>query len=132
VYATNSVSSQELATAMKMNRTHPQFKYLLGAAVAYGIVNAEGPTTKRTYSLAETGRKIVAETAPGESQEGKVKAVLTPTVLSKFFTDYNGSPIPPTEEHFANVLENRYDIPRDRTTEANRNHQGQRTTRRNS
>ena len=47
-----------------------------------------------------------------------MKAVLTPTVLSKFFTDYNGSPIPPTEEHFANVLEDRLKVPRDRTKEA--------------
>ena len=118
VYATNSVSAQELATAMKLNRTHPQFKYLLSAAVAYGIVNADGASQNRTYSLAETGRKIVAENAPGEAAEGKVKAVLTPTVMSKFFTDYNGHAIPPTDEHFANVLENRFHVPRDRTAEA--------------
>lgn len=38
---------------------------------------------------------LIAENLPGEAQEAKVKAVLTPTVLSKFFTDYNGHPIPP-------------------------------------
>jgi hypothetical protein len=118
VYATKAVSLQELATAMKMNRTHPNFKYLVRAAVAYGIVNAEGPTTSRTFSLAETGRKIVAENDPGEADEGKIKAALTPTVFSKFFTDYNGHAIPPTDEHFANVLENRFAVPRERTAEA--------------
>ena len=47
-----------------------------------------------------------------------MKAVLTPTVFSKFFTDYNGHPVPPTKEHFANVLEDRIKVPRDRTEEA--------------
>lgn len=70
VYATKSVSVHELATAMNMNRNHPNFKYLVSAAVAYGIVNAEGKTTGRTFSLAETGRKIVAE-RPGRSRRGK-------------------------------------------------------------
>lgn len=53
-----------------------------------------------------------------EEISAKVKAVLTPTVLSKFFTDYNGHPIPPTPEHFANVLEDRFNVPRARTKEA--------------
>lgn len=118
VYAAKSVSASELATAMKMNKTHPQFKYLLAGAISYGIVNAEGTTQNRTYSLAETGRKIVAENIPGEAKEAKAKAVLTPTVLSKFFTDYNGHPVPPTSEHFANVLEDQFGVPRDRTAEA--------------
>ena len=48
---------------------------------------------------------MVAENIPGEAQEAEVKAVLAPTVLSKFYTDYKGHPIPPTEEHFVNVLE---------------------------
>jgi len=82
------------------------------------VNSEEGPNQSRRYSLAETGRKIVAENIPGEAQEARVKAVLTPTVLSKFFTDYNGNPIPPTDEHFANVLEDRFSIPRDRTKEA--------------
>ena len=118
VYAAKSVSVEELAKAMELSRNNADFKYALWSAVAYGIVNAEGPKTNRTYSLAETGRKIVAENIPGEAQEAKVKAVLTPTVLSKFFTDYNGHPVPPTNEHFANVLEDQFGVPRDRTTEA--------------
>lgn len=46
-----------------------------------------------------------------------MKAVLTPTVLSKFFTDYNGNPIPPTDAHFSNVLEDRFGVPRNRIKE---------------
>jgi hypothetical protein len=118
VYAGKAASFEELATAMGLSKTNNNFKYAVWSAVAYGIVNAEGPKQERRYLLAENGRKIVAENFPGEAQEAKVKAVLTPTVLSKFFTDYNGHPVPPTDEHFANVLENRLRIPRERTKEA--------------
>ena len=118
VYAAKSVSIDELATAMNTKRTTDSFRYRLWSAVAYGVVTSEGAFQKRSYSLAEIGRKIVAENIAGEAQEAKVKAVLTPTVLSKFFTDYNGHPIPPTTEHFANVLEDQFGVPRDRTTEA--------------
>jgi hypothetical protein len=104
---------------MKVTVNNKDFKYAVWSAAAYGIVNAEGSANQnRTYSLAENGRKIIAENYPGEAQEAKVKAILTPTVLSKFYTDYNGHPIPPTQEHFANVLENRFQVPRERTAEA--------------
>lgn len=118
VYATASVSFDELAKAMELSRNNPNFKYAVWSAVSYGIVNAEGKSQNRRYTLAETGRKIVAENIPGEAQEAKVKAVLTPTVFSRFFTDYNGHQIPPTNEHFANVLEDRFKVPRERTAEA--------------
>lgn len=118
VFAGKSVTLRELAKSMGLAPTNNEFKYAVWSAAAYGIVNAEGPKTNRTYSLAELGRKIVAENYPGEAQEAKVKAVLTPTILSKFFADYNGNPIPPTDEHFANVLEDKFHIPRERTAEA--------------
>ena len=118
VFAGKPASADELAKAMGTTRNVADFKYAVWSAVSYGIVNAEGPNQNRRYSLAETGRRIVAENIPGEAQEAKVKAVLTPTVLSKFFTEYNGNPVPPTDEHFANVLEDRFNVPRDRTKEA--------------
>jgi hypothetical protein len=120
VYANNTVSFEELAEASGLSAKNPNFKYTVWAAQSYGIINAEREEggRKNRYSLAETGRKIVAENVPGEAQEAKVKAVLTPTVMSKFFTDYNGAAIPPTPEHFANVLLNKLKIPRERTNEA--------------
>ena len=71
-------------------------------------------------SLAETGRKIVAPTYDNEDAEGRLKAILTPTLLTKFDSDYNGHPIP-SEIHFPNVLENRFEVPRDRVLEASQN-----------
>lgn len=115
VFAGKSATLTELAKNMGKSPTSDDFRYAVWAAGAYGLVNSEG---NKTYALAELGRKIVAENYPGEGQEAKVKAVVTPTVLSKFFTDYNGNPIPPTDEHFANVLEDKFHVPRDRTAEA--------------
>ncbi len=74
-------------------------------------------TDKNTYTLAETGRKILAPTYEGEKEEGIKKALFTPSVLSRFYTDYNGSPLP-TDDLFPNVLETRYGVPRNRTAEA--------------
>ncbi len=70
----------------------------------------------QTISLSETGRKIVSPTYDNEDKEGKIKALLTPSVLSKFFTDYNGHSIP-AEIHFPNVLESKFNVPLDRVHE---------------
>src|SRR5205085_8276942 len=70
-----------------------------------------------TYSLGEIGRKILAPTYEGEKEEGIKKALFTPSVLSRFYTDYNGSSLP-NDDLLSNVLETRYGIPRDRTKEA--------------
>ncbi len=114
IYAGKSASRNELASALGSAPNSPKTHYLLRSAVAYGIVNDEG---KNKYSLAEPGRKIIAPTYEGEDKEALVKAVMTPATLSKFYSDYNGHPIP-AAQHLANLLETRYSIPRERTSEA--------------
>lgn len=113
-YASKSASSDELASALDMSVGGATFKYTLWASVAYGLVNRN---EEGLYSLTETGRKLCAPNYDGEDLEGRVKAVLTPAVLSRFYTDYNGHPLP-SDALFSNVLENRYGIPRDRVNEA--------------
>ena len=49
--------------------------------------------------------------------KGKLKAILTPTLLAKFYTQYNGSSLP-EGDIFLNVLEHRLEIPRSRAEEA--------------
>ena len=88
-------------------------KYYLWSAVAYNIVEK----IDEQYSLSEIGRKILAPTATGEDREAKVQAVMTPVILSRFFTDYNGNPFP-SEEHLGNILERKYGVPRERIDEA--------------
>jgi hypothetical protein len=112
-YAGKAASWPELASALGVSENNPANRYPLWTAVAYGILRREDTQ----YSLAETGRKILAPNYSGEREEGILKAILTPSVLSRFYQDYNGSPLP-SDEHFLNVLENRYGVPRDRTVEA--------------
>jgi hypothetical protein len=105
-------SWEEIASAMNIG-ANPQNKYYLWSAVAYGIVEK----VDDKYSLSEIGRKILAPTSPNEDREAMVQAVLTPVILSRFFTDYNGSPFP-SEEHLGNILERKYGVPRERLREA--------------
>jgi hypothetical protein len=114
IYAGKSASRDELASAIGSAVNTPKTHYLLSSAVAYGIVIDEGDNK---YALSELGRKIVAPTYEGEDQEALVKAIMTPATLSKFYSDYNGHPIP-AQQHLANLLETRYSIPRERTAEA--------------
>lgn len=102
----------DIASAMKIGAT-PQNKYYLWAAQAYSLVEKQDDN----FSLSEIGRKILAPTTPNEAREATVQAVLTPVILSRFFTDYNGSPFP-SEEHIGNILERRYAVPRERVDEA--------------
>jgi len=113
-YAGKATSWPELAKALDVSEKNPVNRYPLWSATAYGIViKSEG----NTYTLGETGRKILAPTYEGEKEEGIKKALFTPSVLSRFYTDYNGSPLP-GDDLFPNVLETRYAVPRDRTSEA--------------
>jgi len=107
-YAGKAATWKEIATALQVSPNHPSNKYPLWSGVAYGIVVK---SENNTYALGETGRKILAPTYDGEREEGIKKALFTPSVLSRFYTDYNGSPLP-GPELLPNVLETRYDVPR--------------------
>ncbi len=107
--ATRTEITRTLGIGVRSANTH----YLFASAQSYGLVVRE----VEQFSLLETGRKIVAPTYDGEEKEARLKAVLTPSILSKFYTDYNGHQIPGAA-HFPNVLENRFGVPRDRVEEA--------------
>jgi hypothetical protein len=113
-YAGKPTTWPEISSALGVSDKNPMNRYPLWSAVAYGIVLKHDDNT---YSLSETGRKMLAPTYDGEREEGIKKALFTPSVLSRFYTDYNGSTMP-SDELFPNVLETRYDIPRERTQEA--------------
>lgn len=113
-YAGKSASVGELAGVLGLSKDAATFKYLLWSALAYGILLKEG---KQKVTLTEVGRKIVAPTYSQEDREARIKAILTPSLLSRFYSDYNGHPVP-AEAHFPNVVETKYGVPRDRVQEA--------------
>lgn len=114
VYARDAASEAEIAQALGVSGVTNSFRYQLWAALGYGIVTKDADGR---FLISETGRKIVAETYEGEAKEGRIKAIMTPTVLSKFYSTYNGHAIP-ASNHLANLLESRFEVPRDRTAEA--------------
>ncbi len=113
-YSRGSATWSEIAQAMGVSEKNDPNRYPLWAATAYGIVLK---VEDNTYSLGETGRKILAPTYDSEKDEGIKKALFTPSVLSRFYTAYNGSAIP-GPDLLPNVLETRYGVPRGRTAEA--------------
>lgn len=113
VYAGKSASWDEIASTAGMAAKSANTKYLIWSAQAYDLLVKEG----NNYALSETARKIFAPNYPAEKAEALVKAITVPSVLSKFYSEYNGKLLP-DDEFFDNVLENRYQIPRERTVEA--------------
>lgn len=113
-FAGDATPWNELADALEIGRATNATKYLFWSAAAYGLINKEPDSS---FSLSELGRKVVAPTYEGEQAEGLLKAATTPSVLSRFYTDYANHSIP-SEELFGNVLERKYSVPRDRHAEA--------------
>lgn len=113
VYAGKSASWDEIAATAGLGAKTAGTKYLIWGAQAYDLLVKEG----ENLSLSETGRKILAPNYADERNEALLKAVSIPTILSKFYSEYNGKLLP--EGSFLdNVLENRFDIPRERIDEA--------------
>ncbi len=83
-YAGKAATWEEIAKAKGVSATNPVNRYPLWSAVAYGIILKNDDNT---YSLSETGRKTLAPTYESEREEGIKKALFTPSVLSRFYTD---------------------------------------------
>lgn len=113
IYAGASATWDEIAsTSGRASQSNPT-KYLIWSAQAYDLLVRDGDK----YALSETARKIFAPTDPSERTEAIVKAITVPTLLSKFYAEYNGKLIP-EDTYFDNVLESRYQVPRGKTQEA--------------
>lgn len=113
VYAGRSASWDEITTTAGIGTKAANTKYLIWGAQAYDLLVKDG----ENLALSETGRKIFSPNYPEERQEGLVKAITIPTLLSKFYSEYNGKLLP-EGDFLDNVLENRFGIPRDRIDEA--------------
>lgn len=113
VYAGKSASWDEIATTAGIGTKTANTKYLIWGAQAYDLLVKDG----ENLALSETGRKLFAPNYAEERQEALLKAITIPTILSKFYSEYNGKLLP-EGDFLDNVLENRFDIPRDRVEEA--------------
>lgn len=85
--------AHRLADAVGMTQTSSTWRYLSGAALAYGLTtgayNAPGE-----IELGDIGRRIVAPRSEGDDTAARAEAALKPAVLQSFMTKYNGNNFP--------------------------------------
>lgn len=112
-YADKMVSWDEIAAAIGKSSTNTTVKYLIWGAQAYGLILKE----EERYKLTETSKKIFTPESNDERRDSLIKAITIPTILSRFYTDYNGKFLP-EGEFFNNILQTRYSIPKERLEEA--------------
>lgn len=113
-FASKNATPIDLATSINRSPTSSSWRFLTGAAVAYGITdNAYGASS---ISLTTLGRQIVSPTEEGVGQEGLITALLRPKILKNFYEKYDGSKFP-KDDIAKNVL-NQLGVPQDRTDEA--------------
>jgi hypothetical protein len=103
-----------IASMLKTSSKTNSFKYMIWSAEVYGIILKEG---KDMYKITEIARKIFTPTYPGEDKEAKIKAIMTPTLLSRFYSEYDKHPIP-KDEFFNNILSITFEVPKERVEEA--------------
>lgn len=101
-YGKRPVSPLDIAVALNMKPTTGSFRYLCGAAMAYGLTDG-GPRSPQ-IGLTELGRRIVAPTEEGDDQLAMREALLQPRVVGEFLRRYNTSKLP-TKQIGRNVLE---------------------------
>ncbi|MEL7006380.1 MAG: hypothetical protein AAFN93_27180 [Bacteroidota bacterium] len=102
-----------IASIVGIGEKSTNMGYLIKAAESYGIIDK---TKTNTYALSEQGRKILAPTYKGEKEEAIRQAILTPTLMSKIYSDYDKHPIP-EDSFFLNALEQKYDVPQNKASE---------------
>ena len=109
-FGSNSVPWDTAASLVNRGAKTSQFKYLMWSTESYGLLIKDD---SKNYLLTELGRKIVAPTFKGEDKEAILKAILTPSLLSKFYNDYDKHPLP-EDKFLPNVLWQKYGLPESR------------------
>lgn len=110
-YASEPTRPLDVASAIDMTPSSGPFRGLCGAAVGYGLTDG-GPNAAQ-IGLTTIGKRIVAPTEVDDDRHAMREAALKPTVANKFYTKYNGSPLPP-KNIAQNVLAT-FDVPVSRT-----------------
>jgi hypothetical protein len=113
-FAGKDATPINLANAIGRSPSSSSWRYLTGAAVAYGIT--DGGYGSKFISLTSLGKQIVNPTYEGATKAGLSTAVLRPTILKSFYVKFNGAKLP-KDEIAKNILEE-LGVPKDRTSDA--------------
>lgn len=113
-FAGKPTSPTQIALAMGISPTSTNWRYLSGASCAYGLTSG-GYTSKEISLTDNIGKKIVAPTVEGEEKIALIQAVLTPTLLNKFYTNYDNAKLP-KEQIAQNILID-WGVPKDKASQ---------------
>lgn len=111
-YGSDPTRPIDVAAAVNMTPSSGPFRAMCGAALGYGLT--EGGPNAPVISLQPLGRRIVSPTEVGDDRKALRDAALKPTIAQRFYSKYDGSPLPP-RNIAQNVLAT-FDVPADRTS----------------
>jgi hypothetical protein len=112
-YAGKPSSPLHVAKALNIDPGGSQFKFLSGAAIAYGLI--EGGAQAVAISVTDLARRILRPRTENDDLAAKREAILSPRVFKEFLQQYDGHPFP-RADIAQNVLEE-MGVPREKTTE---------------
>lgn len=113
-FAGKDATPIDLAKSVSRSPTSSTWRFLTGAAVAYGIT--DGGYGADSISLTTLGRQIVSPTEEGLSQQGLMSALVKPAILKNFYEKYNKAKFPQLD--IAKNVLNQLGVPQERTDEA--------------
>ena len=112
-YAGKPTAPLYVAKALNIDPKGAQFKFITGAAIAYGLI--EGGAQATTIGITELTRRILRPKQEGGDLIARREAVLIPRVFKDFLTNYNGH-VFPRPDIAINVLEE-MGVPREKAPE---------------
>lgn len=107
-FASDPTSPHQVAMALDVSPTSSAWRYLSGAAVAYGLTKGGDQADK--IVLTELGVHCTAPTEEGDDIAARAQAALTPKVPKRFFQKYNRKKFP-GDKIAKNVLQQEFDVP---------------------
>jgi len=101
-FAKKPTKPLNVAQALDIKPTSSGFRMLTGAATAYGLTT--GGYNAQEIGLTDLGRRCIAPTTEGDDLMAKREALLKPSIINKFLTNYDSEKLP-TDRMGVNVLE---------------------------
>lgn len=99
-----------LAEACKISPTSSNWRTLTGAAIAYGVT--DGGYNSKKISLTPLGERIVAPLKEGDDSIALKEAVMTPSILSEFYNQFDNNKLPKADIAY-NILTSK-GVPKDK------------------
>lgn len=112
-YGSAPVTPLQLAAALDMSPSSGPFRFLCGAAIAYGLT--DGGYNAQQIALLPLGKRITKPLAENDDLAAKREALQRPRVIGEFLKKYSGSPLPRTDIA-VNVLQE-MGVPADRASD---------------